>query len=423
MKNLPQKLARAIALACRSTMQIEVDHASLRAGGQAVSPSKRDEILAKCAAGEYVEIEVDLLAYEQKAGERNRNSVRFRDGMLVSFGRTGKGTPFLRDHNQHDSLSVGGVVLESKAEKQAEGHYVIRQTVKLTATWAVELALRGLLRAVSIGWRPTGPVLCSVHNAPVYTRCYCWPGDRLTEKADEDGSKRKVRSADGELVVEWIYTEAELIETSQVPIGGVPTAAAEDEVRALRAELAAAEPGFRATSALKECQMDPELLAALVAALSLAPTASGTDVLTAVKKLKGDHATLTASKSILEKDLSDARGKLAVHVEAAQKTEEEGFIRDALSTGRIAPGDEPPWRSLFKLNADEAKTMMAARPIGSVTPVGAKLASGGTPPADPPKPPAPELAATGATPSLLAQMAAQLGLTPEQLAAGVKGAA
>jgi hypothetical protein len=33
---------------------------------------RRDELLAKVRAGEHVELEVDVLAYEQKAGDRDR---------------------------------------------------------------------------------------------------------------------------------------------------------------------------------------------------------------------------------------------------------------------------------------------------------------------------------------------------------------
>lgn len=420
MKNLPAKFARALALQSRAAIVVELDQLTLRAsGGTPITTALRDELLAKCAAGQYVELEIDLLAFEQRTGEHNRNHVRFRDGALMSLGATGKGTPFLRDHNQYDTLSVGGVIVESKTKKLDDGHYKIQQTAKLTATWAVELALRGLLRAVSIGWRPTGPVLCSAHNTPVFSRCYCWPGDRLTERTEEDGSKRKVRSGDGEIVVEWIYTAAELIETSGVPIGAVPTASIDEEVRALRAELAADGSGFRAMSALKESSM--EFLAALVAALSLAPTASETDVLNAVKKLKVDHDTLAAKNPILAADLATLRATLATHEAAKKKSEEDAFITDALSTGRIGTADDAPWRKLFALNADEARGMMQARPVGTSTPVGTELQSGKKPAEPETKTPAtPELSAhlvaNGAAPAVALEMTRQLGVKPEYLA-------
>lgn len=238
-----EALHKAAPLLCRAS--VEIAAAKLYAAGSGdesgdeITPAMRDELLAKLKAGLHVAIDADILAYEQRTGVANRNFVRFRDGNLIALGGTGKGRPFLRDHEQRDSLAVAGKVLTSRTTKLDEGRlYELRQRVRVTAPWAVELALRDLLFAVSIGWEPTGPVECSACAAPIYTKCYHWPGDKVTETPQSDGSKKYLRDRSGALTVEWIYTSAELIETSMCPIGGVKLAGFEG----VRAALAATFP-------------------------------------------------------------------------------------------------------------------------------------------------------------------------------------
>lgn len=208
--------------------------------GAELTTDVRDELLRKCAAGEYVAVDIDVLAYEQRDGVRNRNNVRFRNESLIALGASGKGKPFLRDHEQWDSMSVAGKIITSKTTKLAEGQYEMRMRVRLTAPWAVELALRGLLFAVSIGWEAEGPIECSTCGTAIYTKCYHWPGDRVTEMPQADGTKKFVWDRNGVNVVEWIYTKAALKECSICPIGGVKLAG----VEGVRAALAAAGLAF-----------------------------------------------------------------------------------------------------------------------------------------------------------------------------------
>ncbi|HWU91598.1 MAG TPA: Mu-like prophage major head subunit gpT family protein [Kofleriaceae bacterium] len=352
--------------------------AALRAaGGGAITPELRDEMLAKCMAGAHVELEVDLLAYEQQTGARNRNSVRFRDGGMMTLGRSGKGTPFLRDHAQSDSLAKGGTITASSTEKRAEGDYCVRQTMTLTAPWAVEMALRGLLGSVSIGWNPTGPVMCSACNAPIFSRCWHCPGDRLAEADAEGGGKRKVRQADGPIVVEWIYTEAELVETSAVNVPGVPSARIEDIRASMAASLAASNPDLRAELASggdflrgdlvpEENEMDPELLKLL----GLSSTATPGEVLAAVNKRVNDAATDKATLAIVQGELAAFKTQLAGLQADLNQRAEETFIAGALASGRITKGDEKHWRTLHQLDAKRAGELMAERAEGSATPVG-----------------------------------------------------
>jgi len=350
---------------------------TLKFGGERLTDATRGELLAKLNAGEHVELEVDLLAYEQESGVSNRKFVRFRDGLMVKLGRSGTGTVFLRDHEQGNSLAVAGEVIASATEKVADGKYVIRQTVRLTASWAVRIALEGNLRAVSIGWNPTGPIECSIHNAPVWSKpeCYCWPGQTFEEQPGEGGKgKRLARKAGGPIVAEFIYTDAELVETSMVPIGGVRTAHAEDVRAALFASLSAGNPSI--ASALEReldnhgtepeelLAMNEEELKKLRAALGLPETATVAEVLAAAN-------TNRAVEQIQRTDLEAATDRIAKLEAAQRKSAEDGFIHDALSSGRIAKGDEDTWRALYGANPARATELMAKRPESSATPVGA----------------------------------------------------
>lgn len=367
------------AIACREVLETgdfaRDEHGHVLA---AITPARRNELLAKVAAGEHVAIELDLLAYEQRTGERNRNSVRFRDGALVALGRTGKGAPFLRDHDQGNTLAKGGVIVASSTEKRGDGDYAINQTVRLTAPWAVELALRELLDTVSIGWRPTGPVLCSACNAAIFTRCYHFPGDRLVETDDGNGGKKRTRSSDGPIVVEWIYTEAELVETSAVPIPGVPNARIRDVRASMHASLAASIPDLAPVfGADVLASLNPEdnspmnYRLKLIALLGLAATASDDEIFAAVAP-KLEAASVDSKELEIErKELAVLRTTLAGFEAEKKKAAEDRFIADALSSGRIAKGDEGAWRDLFQASPERASSRMAERPVASATPVGA----------------------------------------------------
>lgn len=211
---------------------MDVTRVTLKAnGGGAITSALRDELLAKCAANQYVELEMDIEAYSQDDASYNRNYVRIDNSAMKSFGSSGKGKPFLRDHNA-ETMSTAGTILSSETEDLGGGKYIVRQTVKLTAPWAVDLALRDLISTVSVSWAPTGPIKCSACDVQVLTSCYHLPGDRLSQK-DENGVKRLVRNRAGDIVCQWIYTKAEMVECSLTPIPAVKTA----HIESIRASL------------------------------------------------------------------------------------------------------------------------------------------------------------------------------------------
>lgn len=329
----------------------------LRAGGVAVGPDKRNELLARVAAGEHVELEMDIVPFRQREGERNRINIRFREGGMRRLGASGKGTPFMRDHEQGNQLAVGGTVVASKLEPETIGTHTewrLHQTIKLAAPWAVDQALRGLIHFFSIGWDVTGPVLCSACGKDYYD--YGPDGCRhVRGRATEDGS-----------ICELVYQDAVLVETSVVPVPAVLGT----EVEEIRAAARAARLNGGALPHGDD--MNSISIAKLAPILLLAATASESEVLTAVERLAGEKKTLEADLRIAESDLATAQAKVDEFESTVAREAEDGFIRDALATGRIGKGDEEVWREAYQANAPRAKERMSKRKPGAVTPVGQK---------------------------------------------------
>lgn len=360
MKISAKERDAAIAAASRASItETAIELRASETAAEKLTPAQVDELLAKAVARERVEVVIDLLAWEQ--GKRdaagnvipNRNRVRFRDGAMMALGRSGKGTPYLRDHDKWSMAAVGGQVIESKTVKVDDaGHYEIRQRVSVTEPTAVERVLRGLTRHVSIGWRPTGPILCTACDAEVLTECWHFPGDTATV----DGQ---------EVEVWWEYQDAELVETSEVPVPAVPTAGLE----AIRSAFAAAhENSNRGPAPHNEDNDTMKLTPALAAFLGIAVTASDDEIDAAVAKVKPEVEGAAAVKA----ELAILKAEAAID----KSTPVDKFIQAAVAEGRITPADEGPWRELFGLAPDRARARMAERAPGSATPAGKPLQSG-----------------------------------------------
>lgn len=345
------------------------------AGGERLSEADATALLAAAVKREAVSLVIDLMAYEQgqrdKDGKiiKNRKGVRVRSGAMVSFGRSGRGAAFMRDHRQTDSTAKGGTVLESRTSKLTEdGHYQVLATVELTEPTAVERALRRLMSAVSVGIEPLGPVHCTACKTEIFSRCFHFPFD-------------VVQMADGtEHEVEWEYQDAGLIEISEVPIGAVHGAS----ITAIRAALAGVtpddvdEPDMPAPP--EEMTMDPKTLKLL----GLAATAGTAEVTQAVEALVADRAEL----AIVRGELAVATTELTTLRGEKKQTDADAFIAGALASGRIGNGesDKKVWRDLFALSPERARKLMAERPEGLATPVGAPRQSAIDPGAGPANP-------------------------------------
>lgn len=428
MKAISQKdRARLFSLVARSSRVGGI--AKLRVGGVEIDTAGRDELLAKAVAREYVEVEADLLAYEQgrrnAKGEivHNRNGVQFRPGSIGKLAHTGVGTPFLRDHDQGNSLAKSGVVTASSAVKlTADGHYQVLQTVKITDPDAVQRALRGLIGAVSIGWNPNTTLTCTICEGPVFADgCRHWPLDVV----EVDGQKHTAI---------WEWGDTELWETSEVPIGGVQDAGA-SEIRQLAAQLGLIPPettvfvlsrsaGEDATqrrhAAEQLTNRDDEsqestsmktLKTAIAAKLGLGETAADDEILSAVDGLAGVRAELkvvTTERDELATTLGAFREREAQH-------ELDDFITAAKNRGALKPAHEDEWRDFYRSNKAGAIARMAKRADFSETPIG-----------QPPQreQPQPEVLAPGATviTPRLRGLNAKLGMSDEKFTAAMKKA-
>lgn len=208
------------------------------ADGKDITDELRDELLQRCRDGKHVALTLEIDAYQQSKGERNRNCVRIFDGDMEKFGKSGKNRPFLRDHAQDETLAVAGTIVDCKSTEIAPNSYNVRLTTTITAPWACELALRNLLSTVSVSFRSkTGTVKCSACETQVFTEnCYHYPGQRLAER-NVDGKKYFVGDRTGTIVCEWVYYDPEMLECSTTPVPAVPTA----KIDGIRAALSAAK--------------------------------------------------------------------------------------------------------------------------------------------------------------------------------------
>lgn len=349
MKTLEQKRAELLLAASRSEHLLDATSVTLRASeaDAEITAEMRDKMLARCTAGAYVELYLTILAYEQREGVQNRGYVKLRPSAINAAAKSAIGRPFLRDHLQADTLATGGKIVDAKGEKRGDGDYAIRMTVKLTAVWAVEMALRGLLSSVSIGLRPTGPVLCSHCGTEVFTQCGHYRGDEIAVKAGASS-----------VICEWIYTGAEIPELSTTPVPAVPGA----HIEGIRAALSA----LNNPKDQKQMKLSPMLLAAL----NLAATAGDDEITTAVEAYLSAAKAKEIESGIVAADLAavtTARDALL-----AEKTAREGkaFIDEAIALGKIAAPDIDTWTSLYALDQEKAVALMEKRSAGTASPVG-----------------------------------------------------
>lgn len=346
-----QQRDAALLAAGRIEKPVSISIVNLAAGVTTairLTDEERDQLLAKCVACEFVKLTLEITAYEHSADAPNRRFVKLRDGAVLSAAKTALGRPFLRDHDQGNTLARGGTILESRGVRRGDGDYAIVQVVELTAPWAVELALRGLLTFVSIGLRATGPVLCSCCGTEVLTECWHFPGEEMgAEPGDEPD------------VCEWIYTSAEIVETSSVNVPAVIGAHIESIRAALSAALGGPPPEGHGMSLVR-----------IAALLSLAATAGETEVLSAVESQGKRLKSLELELGVANKDLVTVTGERDVLKEAKLATEAKSFIDEAIGLGKIAPADSETWSSLYALDSVKALSLMAARKPGTSTPAG-----------------------------------------------------
>lgn len=354
MKIRPTKEQRDSAMRAAAQLEQPTKIVTLSADGSTklqLSDDQRDELLAKCAANEYVRLVIEVLAYEHKEGAPNRRFVKIRDGNVLTAARTAEGRPFLRDHAQGNQLARAGTILQSRGVRRDAGDYAIEMVVELTAPWAVDLALRNLLTFVSIGMNPTGPVLCSFCGTEIFTECDHILGEEIVGKPGTEP-----------VTCEWIFTSVEIVECSAVNVPAVPGAHIEGIKAALSLSLFGGEPPEGISKPMREY---------LLKILGLAATASDDEINAAVESQGKNLLTLKAELGIANKDLAIVAAEREALKQAKLAADAKSFIDEAVSLGKIAPSDTETWSNLYALDSAKAVELMAKRSPSQATPVGA----------------------------------------------------
>lgn len=367
----------------------------LRHDGRELADADRKDLLTRARAGEVMAIDFDARTFIQREAP-NRNHVRIRDGALTRMARSFKDQPFLRDHERWSLDARGGTILSSGLVRN-DGEAAFEMTLRAVKPWAVEGVLDGTIDRFSIGFIPTGPVICSVHKTPVWKDCRCWPGDKVDGKA-----------------VEFIFTEAEGVEVSGVNVPAV-TGTGISEIRGALAALLGGPPQEETT------------MKSVLVKLGLPEGASEAEALAAVERSQGELVELAAIRQRLQL----AEGQLA-EVEVGRKRDRaarlDGEIDQLYQTGRLplardATGNRiaHPLESSLRAMAEQDYTRFSAfiADMPAHVPVGPLQSQTKPPPA------APGADGThvhrtaarfGVDPTGLQRQLRRMGITDEQLA-------
>jgi hypothetical protein len=380
-------------------------HTLRRAGSaDALSAAELSALLADVRGnpGSTVRLAVDATTYLQGA-EPNHNFIRFREGSMRALARSFVGRPFLRDHNTHDFTARGGTITASELVEAGDGTRAIRQTIELVKPWAVEAALDGTLDRFSIGWRATGPVTCTVCDAP-YLHGY-WP--TCEHRLGETYEVRKVSR----------LAEAEFSASEGVEVSGVSVPAVENtSIDAIRAALAVGDvdvemlreavKAFAADGGAISIQGDsPMNFAAIAKALGLAVTVDESTILAEI----GRRETLLEQERTVR---AEVETRLAAAEERENATRRAAVMDRALREGKVRP-NSPLAEKLAALAVRSIEMAEATvTDLPRITPVGAPMQSAE---------PAPTGAAAAAAGAVLtdsdAEVARQLRIKPERMLA------
>lgn len=280
----------------------------------------REQLIAAAREGKLVSVLMEAVTFIQRVAP-NRNFTRFTPGALQRMAPSFAGMPVLRDHMQEDSTSRAGRIVESKLEDAGDGSKQIRMTLELTAPWAVELALRGLIDRFSIGWHPTGPTECSVCGGEMYW-FWCTTGDHLLGDA-----------YDGQ-VCQLVYTSAEGVEVSAVSVPAVTGTGVDD----IRAQLAAARAAGPAVLGRKGNRMKTLSIATIAAVIGLGADVDEPAILAGVEKLKTDRDGALAALAETKETLSGVRAELDELKSTGKTQRMDAALASGLDQGKYLPG-------------------------------------------------------------------------------------
>ncbi len=383
----------------------------LKATAPGISEAVRKELITRVRAGEHLELELSAITFRQKDGHPNRNGLRFKASKLGKIARSWKGKPALVDHRSWSSSARIGTILDSELVELADGWAGFRQTLRVVKPEAVISVLDGTLDRFSVGWDPTGPVICTAHNSPVFEKCRCWPLDRVALDA-------------GEVIAEYEFTSAEGDETSAVNTPAVAGTKIEDVRAALAARLST-------PTRTKESERQAMPFPKLAAALTLAALTETDDERAAasVEEIKRGKLAAETARDAYKQRAESAEAELAAERKAKAELEAsalaaklDAVIEGAYRAGKLTAAHD----AAGKRTPDPGEA--AIRKMGAVLGVAELEAYVATLPTKVPLGQRrDELAAVepaGPVPdAVLASTARQLGLDPKDVAANAALAA
>lgn len=264
----------------------------LRANGGTLSGAKKREMLERVRGGEHLELEVDAIVYIQR-DEPNRNHFRFAPKILKKLARSAVGVPFIMDHKENEVMARGGTVIASQARKNDAGEMEIVQTFKLVKPWAVEGFLDGTIDRFSIGAHVTGELVYR-HNGEAVLGDRAWPEHFPGDEIQHKGKK---------VTVEYVATDAEMVETSAVNVPAVRGTSTDGFRAALSALFGSMElPTNRGMEPQKEKRMKN-----LMSRLGLSADASEASALEAFDAIVASVANAEQRSAALEIELNAER--------------------------------------------------------------------------------------------------------------------
>ncbi len=343
-KSNTQHFTADVMSASASTLKLDIGGVPTE-----LSAEVRSTLLAQFRAGEFTgPLLVEATTFVQRVTP-NRNFSRFARGTLRAGAKSFVGQVVLLDHDQRSQMARIGTIVKSAASKDAEGNVTFIQTLSIVKLHAIESVLDGTIDRFSIGWFPTGPITCSVHDQPLWGKdcCTCWPGDTVNGKR-----------------VEAVFTAWEGIEVSAVNVPAV-VGTGIDQIRA-------------ALTALREDNNDgktPSLNTKETKTmnirnyLGLAETATDEEVQAALAAkdaklltLEGQVAQHQASAAQTETQLAAARAaRVDTAIASAYADGRLAIVRDSAGK-QIASELETRIRSVASASADSAISLLDALP-------------------------------------------------------------
>lgn len=328
----------------------------------------RASLLAQAKSGELAKLTINATPFIQRPKSPNRKYSRVKPSAMFALASSFKGAPMQRDHDT--SLDArGGTVLESKLEHvdTPDGtEHRLKMKIELVKQWAIVGVLDGTIDRWSIQFgRADGEVVCSVHDTPVFTKCYCWRGDKVSVNGVEK-------------IVEFVFTKAEGYEVSAVTVPAV-VGTSVDSIDSLRAELSAEGLDLAALA----CTLGPvshpkgkpmNELALIAVALGLSTTSNVDAIIGEVKKISGERDAAEDARDVAleqvtaaHKERDTARAELTAHATAALSAKVEATLVELKAAGKLSAGGK----------AEAALRRMAARDFDAFDAHAAELLESG----------------------------------------------